>query len=198
MTDLPTIQKVKKLHDKYAKSDIACELVYTHSQIVGEIAQQINKDKNLNLNPDFIHVAALIHDMGAYKFIGADGTFNTSQYICHGITGYKILKNEKFDETFCRIAKRHTGVGITKEDIINDNLPLPLKDYIAETIEERLIMYADKFHSKNPCFNSFTWYSNYISQFGKHKVLQFQQLSNEFGIPNVEKLAEKYSIPLNQ
>lgn len=198
MKILPTNKELVQLHYKYAASDIVRELIYTHSQIVGEIALLINKDKNLNIDPNFIHAAALIHDIGAYEFIDADETFNTSLYICHGITGYKILKNEKFDETLCRIAKRHTGVGITKEDIIKNNLPLPLKDYIAETVEERLIMYADKFHSKNSCFNSFTSYSNYISQFGKHKVLQFQQLSEEFGIPNLKKLAEKYSIPLNK
>lgn len=42
----------------------------------------------------------------------------------------------------------HTGVGLTKEDVLVQGLPLPPADYVAITPEERLVMYADKFHSK--------------------------------------------------
>ncbi len=198
MNNLPTIREIELLHRKYAKSEIAYKLVYTHSQIVAEISKQIIRNKNLNLDSNFIEVAALLHDIGAYTYISADGIFDTSKYICHGITGSKILKKEGFDEVFCRICARHTGVGITKENILDDNLPLPLNDYLAETIEEKLIMYSDKFHSKNPCFNSFLWYSNHIRKFGKNKVLRFKQFAKEFGIPNVKILAGRYSMPLNQ
>jgi len=197
MINLPTIQEVKQLHEKYAKSDLTRELVYTHSRIVAEIALQINKDKALGLDSTFIEIAALIHDIGAYAFISPDGKFDSSKYILHGITGYKILKKEKYAESLCRICERHTGVGITKEEVIHESLPLPLQDYIAETLEEELIMYSDKFHSKGPCFNSFSWYSNYVKRFGEHKVERFKELAEKFGIPNVNELANKYAMPLN-
>ncbi len=32
---------------------------------------------------------------------------------------------------------------------MRQNLPVPPADYLAETPEERLVMYADKFHSKS-------------------------------------------------
>lgn len=32
---------------------------------------------------------------------------------------------------------------------MSQNLPVPPADYLAETAEERLVMYADKFHSKS-------------------------------------------------
>ncbi|WP_444509411.1 hypothetical protein, partial [Enterobacter asburiae] len=41
-----------------------------------------------------------------------------------------------------------TGAGITKEEIIKLNLPLPHEDFLPETMEEKVICYADKFYSK--------------------------------------------------
>ena len=45
-------------------------------------------------------------------------------------------------------AKRHTGAGLTKKEIIEQELPLPQQDFLPETTEEKLICYADKFFSK--------------------------------------------------
>jgi uncharacterized protein len=47
-----------------------------------------------------------------------------------------------------RVCERHTGTGITAEMIKENNLPLPVMDYTPETIEEKMICYADKFFSK--------------------------------------------------
>ena len=47
-----------------------------------------------------------------------------------------------------RVCERHTGAGLTAEEIEKQNLPLPHKDFLPETIEEKLICYADKFYSK--------------------------------------------------
>jgi uncharacterized protein len=46
------------------------------------------------------------------------------------------------------VAERHTGTGISYEQIIREQLPIPLQDYTPQTLEERLICYADKFYSK--------------------------------------------------
>lgn len=61
--------------------------------------------------------------------------------------GEAILKSEGFPEKLWRFASHHTGVGLTR-DVINQKLPLPEADYLVETDEELLVMYADKFHSK--------------------------------------------------
>lgn len=196
--NLPTLDQIKDLHKKYSKSKIAYNIVFTHCKIVGEIAEQMIKTKQLSIDLDFIQVASLVHDIGAYIFINADGTINKKDYIRHGVEGAIILKEAGFDEAFIRIAERHTGVGLYKEDVINDKLPLPVRDYLAETQEERLIMYADKFHSKDPCFNTFSWYSSYVSRFGEKKVQGFKTLSNEFGIPNLSYLIKKYNMRVNE
>ena len=31
----------------------------------------------------------------------------------------------------CRFASRHTGVGITRDDVLRQSLPIPVDDYIA-------------------------------------------------------------------
>ena len=47
------------------------------------------------------------------------------------------------------VCERHTGVGISKEMILKNNLPLPHRDMLPITFEEQLICYADKFYSKS-------------------------------------------------
>ncbi len=47
------------------------------------------------------------------------------------------------------MAERHTGAGITAEEIEAQGLPLPKGDYMPETLMERLVCYADKFYSKS-------------------------------------------------
>jgi hypothetical protein len=46
---------------------------------------------------------------------------------------------------------------------------LPEQDFTAESLEERLVMYADKFHSKPPRFNSFAQYVAHAAKFGQEK-----------------------------
>ena len=50
---------------------------------------------------------------------------------------------------FARVCERHTGAGITKADIVQQGLPMPLRDFTPETLAEKVICYADKFYSKS-------------------------------------------------
>ena len=92
------------------------------------------------------------------------------------------------------VCSHHTGVGLTKQDVIDQKHPLPVADYLAETDEELLIMYADKFHSKTtpPYLNSFEWYRQNISQFGPDKVAKFEAMAQKFGAPELESLGIRY------
>lgn len=193
---LPTYSQIERLHKKYAPADSAFNLVFTHSNIVKDIAEQIIAKGKLDVDDKLISVGALLHDIGAYSFINKKGEFDEPNYIEHGVRGYNILKREKFDEEICRFAERHTGVGISKDDIKKQNLRLPLKDYIAKSLEEKIVMYADKFHSKTPQFNSFDAYGKHIKRFGENKFKKFHELSQLFGIPDLEPLVRKYNHPV--
>jgi len=193
---LPTNIQIEKLHKKYAPTDRAFNLVFTHSTIVKDIAEQIITKRSLDINSKLVNVGALLHDIGVYSIINIEGELDESNYIQHGIRGYNILKQEGFSENICRFTERHTGVGISQNDVISQNLNIPPKDYTAESLEEKLIMYSDKFHSKNQQFNSFDTYSKYIGRFGKDKVQKFNLLSQLFGTPDLELLARKYKHPI--
>jgi uncharacterized protein len=77
-------------------------------------------------------------------------------------------------------------------------LPLPHQDFLAESTEERLVMYADKFHSKSEpsVFNSFAHYEKHVSQFGPSQLQKFHALAEEFGVPNLAPLVEEYNSKL--
>lgn len=194
-----SLADITYLHKKYAPSDEVYELVFAHSQIVYDIALQLIESNNLTVDRDLVRIGALLHDIGVYSLFESNGKIRTSvQYITHGTEGEKILKNENFPETIWRFATHHTGVGLTKQDIINQKAPIPVADYLAETDEELLIMYADKFHSKTtpPYFNSYEWYRQDIAKFGKDKVTKFDQMATKFGVPNLQPLNKKYSFAI--
>ena len=52
-------------------------------------------------------------------------------------------------ERHALVCERHTGSGLTIDDIVRQNLPLPHRDMCPRSIEEKAICYADKFFSKS-------------------------------------------------
>ena len=191
------ISEIKTLHQKHAPSPEVFESVFSHCQIVCEIAEELISKSDIQCDVELVKSGALIHDIGVYKLTDKEGVEDRKNYIRHGIEGYKILKDEGFPESLCRIAERHTGVGISRDQIFANNLPLPPKDYIAETIEEKLVMYADKFHSKNPDnFNSFESYRTFVRRHGEESVKKFEELAILFGKPDIEAFSRKYNQPI--
>jgi uncharacterized protein len=190
-----SLQEIETLHKKYAPSDLVFDVVFVHCQIVKDIAEQLIAKSGLSVDADLVRTGCLLHDIGVYPLFDADNHKLAGRaYLTHGIEGESILKAEGMPRELWHIASHHTGVGLTADDISNGNLPLPVKDYFAETIEEELIMYADKFHSKTtpPYFNSFEWYKQDIAQFGEDKVRKFEAMAEKFGLPDLDILSEKY------
>lgn len=196
---LPSLHEIEQLHRKYAPTDAVFELVFTHCTIVCEIAGQLIARNKLNVQADVVRVGCLLHDIGVYTFFNDKGIERTDvPYITHGIRGEDILRREGFPELIWRFASHHTGVGLTKEDIISQKLPLPFRDYVAATAEERLVMYADKFHSKTnpPQFNSYNAYRTKVANHGQQKTTAFDALAKEFGVPDLAPLIAKYGYEL--
>ncbi len=192
----PTTEHIEALHHKYAPSENVFILVYTHSRIVYDIARQLADRNHTAFSPDILRVGSLLHDIGVYAVLGKDGRLKPGvSYIAHGIQGEKILQDEGLPETIWRIASHHTGAGLTRHDVVLEGLPLPMADFLAETPEERLIMYADKFHSKTtpPMFNSLDWYRRHVSHFGPDKTAAFEALVQEFGAPDLAPLMTTYN-----
>jgi uncharacterized protein len=193
---LPDYDAIVLLHKKYAPSDAAFELVFTHCQIVERIAMSlIDARPELKIDRALISAGCLLHDIGVYKLYD-DVEINRELYITHGIEGERILTSEHFDERLCRMASHHTGVGLRKADIVHQNLPLPHTDFTADSIEEELVMYADKFHSKTPRFNTTQSYANFVAKYGEDKIQKFMLMVEKFGEPDIASIAQEYEHPI--
>lgn len=192
----PTYDEIVELHKKCAPDSRAFEVIFTHSTIVRDIALDLAKKNKLkNLDHELVETGALLHDIGTYELY-KNGKFDKERYITHGILGYEILKKQGYPEKLCRIASNHTGAGITREMIKEQGLPLPDDDYVANSIEERLVMYADKFHSKTPKFNTYESYHTFSEQFGEKTTQRFEAMAEEFGLPDLEHFSAKYNQPI--
>jgi uncharacterized protein len=193
---IPTDEEILVLHKKHAPTPTALDLVYTHCVIVCGIAEQLHSrmDAGQGIDIDLTRAGALLHDVGVYRLYDAAGNLDGKNYIRHGILGYELLQEEGFPEAICRFASHHTGVGLTRDDVITQRLPLPPADYLAETGEERLVMYADKFHSKKtpPVFFTAPAYAARVSRFGPQKVAAFQAMRAAFGEPDLEPFSAAY------
>ncbi|WP_353684621.1 HD domain-containing protein [Thermodesulfovibrio sp. 3907-1M] len=130
----------------YNPQSIAYKILINHSQAVAEKALKIAE--KFDVDRQFIYEAAMLHDIGIFLTntpkLDCHGKF---PYIAHGYLGREILEKEGFPQ-HALVCERHTGVGITKEEIIKNKLPLPQRDMLPISMEEKIIAYADKFFSK--------------------------------------------------
>lgn len=192
----PSFEEIEQLHKKYAPNEEFFELVFTHCRIVKDLAEQIIKTKALQINIPVVCAGALLHDIGTYPFMREYAQYGTSKYYQHALEGYTLLKKEGVSEELCLLVLHHMRIGLTKEQVVYENLDLPIQDYSPATIEERLVMYADKFHSKTPQFNSYQNYKQFIRRFGDEQESKLARLAEEFGVPELEHLAQKYNHPI--
>jgi uncharacterized protein len=191
---VPGDKEILALHEKHAPSQEAFDLVYTHCVIVCGIAEQLLRRPGSGLDAELVRAGSLLHDIGVYRLYDADGKLDDSGYVRHGLLGHELLAGEGFPETVCRFASCHTGVGLSREDVRRQGLPLPVADYLAVSAEEQLVMYADKFHSKTdpPVFLTAGSYAAGIRQFGEDKAAVFGSLRVRFGEPDLTPFMDEY------
>lgn len=174
----------KKIIDKYYSGDGDLRtILIIHSQSVARKALQIvSLHPELNLDREFIEEAAMLHDIGIIK-TDAPGIkcFGTEPYICHGILGAEMLRQEGLPR-HARVCERHTGAGLSLNEIVSQNLPLPHQDFLPETLEEQVICYADKFFSKTHLDRekSIEKAEKSIAKFGEEGLARFKQWEKMF------------------
>ena len=125
------------------------DILLEHSFSVADKSLSIAQmHPEMNLDISFIYEASMLHDIGIFKTNAPDVfCFGEFPYICHGYFGSDLLKEEGFPR-HALVCERHTGAGISLETIIRENLPVPRRDLLPESLEEQLICFADKFFSK--------------------------------------------------
>lgn len=138
---------IEKYYDK--NSDLYKLLVKHSAQVMNKALSIAKNHPELNADTQFITEAAMLHDIGIY-LTNAPSIFchGKKPYICHGYLGADILRNEGLPK-HALVCERHTGTGLSVEDIERQKLPLPLRDMIPISIEEQIICFADCFFSKS-------------------------------------------------
>lgn len=140
------------IHKYIPPNSLTYRIYLPHVTLVTAKALKIAKKLELSeARLRFIEEASMLHDIGIVHVkaskLGCNGEM---PYICHIVEGRKILEAEGLPK-HALIAENHIGVGgLTKAEIIDEKLPLPHRDMLCKTIEEKIISYADLFYSKNP------------------------------------------------
>lgn len=133
----------------YPEDNERKHVLLVHSRLVAEKALCIaDCHPELNLDKDFLYEAGMLHDIGIF-LTDAPGIFcfGDQPYICHGYLGADLMRREGYPR-HALVCERHTGAGLSLDDIIAQNLPVPHRDMLPVSMEEQVICFADKFYSK--------------------------------------------------
>lgn len=109
--------------------------VIKHCKTVAELAVEIAKsceEKGMKIDLQLVEIGALLHDIGRSR----------THSIHHAVAGAKIAKSLGLSKPIISIITRHVGGGITAKTA--KQLEWPKDVYIPQTLEEKIVSYADK------------------------------------------------------
>ena len=95
------------------------------------------KSRNGRIDCDLILAGAMLHDIGRSK----------SHKIDHAIIGAEILREKGFSGALIKIVENHIFSGISADESVEFNLPY--KNYIPNTLEEKVVTYSDNISKRN-------------------------------------------------
>lgn len=172
------------LYDKYiADNKPLYDLLLTHSRCVADKALAISAaHPGLGADNIFIEESAMLHDIGIFLTDAAPiHCFGTNPYIAHGYLGAELLRSEGLPQ-HALVCERHTGTGLSLDDIVSRNLPIPHRDMRPVSIEEILVCFADKFYSKTHPDREKTvgQVEASLEKFGEPGLLQFREWCMRF------------------
>ncbi len=162
----------------YKENNKLRDILLLHSRAVADKALCIAKaHPELNLDVTFLEEAALLHDIGIFLTNAPDiACYGTEPYICHGYLGAELMRKEGFPR-HALVCERHTGAGISLQQIVQQQLPVPHRDMIPVSMEEQVICFADKFYSKSHLEKEKSVEGAFksISKYGEEGVLRFKE-----------------------
>lgn len=113
------------------KSAGADASVVKHCIAVSAIAMKIAKRCTKPVDIGLVEIGGLLHDIGRISTHG----------IRHAVEGARIASEKGLPDELVKIIERHIGAGLTEKDA--ERLGLPVKSYMPETLEEKIVAHAD-------------------------------------------------------
>jgi len=96
-----------------------------------EMAERL-RGKGVEVDVRLVEVGALLHDIGR----------GVTHEVDHAAVGGRMVRDMGLPEAVARIVDRHVGGGIPRAEA--RRLRLPKGVYVPETLEEKIVAYADK------------------------------------------------------
>jgi len=125
---MDTIPSKAKCLDLLKEAGCSDEVI-CHCKAVRDIAVRIAQKAHARV--DLVEAGALLHDIGRSK----------THTIRHAVEGAKIARHLGLSDEIVNIIERHIGAGLSKD--VAKSLRLPKKDFIPETLEEKIVCHAD-------------------------------------------------------
>lgn len=182
------MNRINEIIEKYyAPGTLAHSIYVRHCRAVTDMALKIaGAHPELGADKQLLEMGGMLHDIGIFMTDAPEiGCFGKLPYIHHGYLGRQLMEKEGLTE-IAPVCERHIGTGITLQDILQNNLPLPHREMVPVTIEEKIICYADKFFSKSSK-NLFKpkpieKIRKSILKYGEDKWKVFEEMDRMFGM----------------
>ncbi|WP_080733556.1 HD domain-containing protein [Porphyromonas gulae] len=170
----------------YTEGTDQYHILVEHSRDVAVMALRV-VDSHPELQADrlFVEEAAMLHDIGIFLTDAESiACFGKEPYILHGYLGANILRKEGYPR-HALVCERHTGSGLTPEDIAARQIALPEGIYTPMSIEEKIVCYADKFFSKTKlhCVKKLEAVRRSMLSYGADSLRRFDEMHAIFKIP---------------
>lgn len=131
MSRLMTSREAIDLLNRAGCSPSVIQHCKTVSNLAVELARELKSREN-KVDVRLVRIGGLLHDIGRSKTHGID----------HAVVGADIARSFNLPTFIVRIIERHIGSGIPADEAVR--LGLPNRDFIPETLEEKIVSYADK------------------------------------------------------
>jgi uncharacterized protein len=128
---LPSKRKALRLLFEAGCSPAVIEHCKAVAAVATKIARACEK-KELNVDIQLVEIGALLHDIGRSR----------THSVNHAVVGMEIAKSLGLPDKLVSVIGRHVGGGITVNEA--ERLGWPVKSYVPQTLEEKIVAYADK------------------------------------------------------
>jgi uncharacterized protein len=146
--------------------------VINHCRVVSALATRIARrfeDKGCRVDVQLVEIGGFLHDIGRSK----------THVIDHALVGAEIARQLGLPNEIALIIERHIGGGISKEE--SKLLGWPSRNFLPQTMEEKIVCYADKRVAGSGVVSIEQTINSYIANLGENHpaVKRIRKLHSE-------------------